>query len=74
MIYANSKSIFQSIIAAKKEGVMFKVILVDSRPFLDGREAYTHYTNAGVDCSYILLQSMSFHIKEASKVVLNLDS
>lgn len=68
MVYASSQSIFQSILQAKKEGKTFNVIIIDSRPFLDGREAFTMYTKAGIECQYILLQSMSFHIKKASKV------
>ena len=50
MVYASSQSIFQSILQAKKEGKTFNVIIIDSRPFLDGREAFTMYTKAGIEC------------------------
>lgn len=48
----------------------FRVILVDSRPLLEGKEMMKKLTNAGIECTYILLNSLSYVMKEVTKVFL----
>lgn len=48
----------------------FRVILVDSRPLLEGKEMLEKLMDAGIECSYILLNSLSYVMKEVTKVFL----
>jgi len=56
--------------AYRKEKKQFRVILVDSRPLLEGREMLEVLIKAGIECSYIFLNSVSYVMKEVTKVFL----
>jgi len=48
----------------------YRVILVDSRPLLEGKSMLQELMDAGIDCTYILLNSLSYVMKEVTKVFL----
>jgi len=49
----------------------FRVICVDSRPMLEGRELVQSLTSAGIECTYTLLNSLSYVMMgEVTKVFL----
>lgn len=53
-----------------RQNKKFRVILVDSRPLLEGKDMLEKLMHAGIECSYILLNSLSYVMKEVTKVVL----
>ena len=48
----------------------FRVILVDSRPLLEGKEMLDKLMDAGIECTFVLLNSLSYVMKEVTKVFL----
>jgi translation initiation factor eIF-2B subunit delta len=48
----------------------YRVILVDSRPLLEGKNMLQELMDAGIECTYILLNSLSYVMKEVTKVFL----
>ena len=44
----------------KKKTKTFRVIVVDSRPLLEGRDLLEKLLDAGIDCTYIFLNSLSY--------------
>lgn len=52
----------------------FKVIVVDSRPLLEGREMLRKLVNSGINCSYVLINAVSYIMSKATKVLLGAHS
>ncbi|WVW85315.1 hypothetical protein I302_107353 [Kwoniella bestiolae CBS 10118] len=48
----------------------FKVVVVDSRPLLEGRQSLEALTSAGIPCTYILLPLLSSILPQADLVLL----
>mmetsp|Transcript_841 Transcript_841/g.1453 ORF Transcript_841/g.1453 Transcript_841/m.1453 type:complete len:539 (-) Transcript_841:8-1624(-) len=67
LTYAKNDLIEMLLAKQKKK---FRVILVDSRPLLEGKEMLEKLMDAGIECSYILLNSLSYVMKEVTKVFL----
>lgn len=55
---------------AHKKGKQFKVIVVDGRPLLEGREMLRRLTEVGIRCKYISINAVSNVMKSATKVLL----
>mmetsp|Transcript_2201 Transcript_2201/g.2271 ORF Transcript_2201/g.2271 Transcript_2201/m.2271 type:complete len:264 (-) Transcript_2201:432-1223(-) len=56
---------------ARKGGIdSFRVIVVDSRPLMEGRAMLERLSKRGIQCSYILLNSLSYVFKEVTKVFI----
>ena len=53
--------------SAQKSGRRFRVIVVDSRPRLDGRDMLLQLLDAGVSCSYGVITAISHHMKEVRR-------
>uniref|UniRef100_UPI00398F6170 translation initiation factor eIF2B subunit delta n=1 Tax=Pristiophorus japonicus TaxID=55135 RepID=UPI00398F6170 len=48
----------------------FKVVVVDSRPKLEGRETLRRLVRNGIRCTYVLISAVSYILPEVSKVFL----
>ncbi|KAF4070810.1 hypothetical protein AMELA_G00277880 [Ameiurus melas] len=48
----------------------FRVIVVDSRPRLEGREALRRLVKRGIRCTYVLISALPYILPEVSKVFL----
>jgi translation initiation factor eIF-2B subunit delta len=48
----------------------FRVIVVDSRPLLEGKKLLCTLRAANIDCSYILLNALSYIMRDVTKVYL----
>ena len=60
-----------SSLYGKRKPKSFRVIVVDSRPLLEGRELLEKLLDAGIDCTYIFLNSLSYVMtNEVTKVFL----
>ncbi|XP_032228224.1 translation initiation factor eIF-2B subunit delta isoform X1 [Nematostella vectensis] len=70
LTYACSSLIVKILKDAHDSGKKFSVIVVDSRPKLEGRECLRRLVNHGICCSYVLISAISYVIKEVSKVFL----
>ena len=60
-----------SSLHGKRKPKSFRVIVVDSRPLLEGRELLEKLLDAGIDCTYIFLNSLSYVMtNDVTKVFL----
>jgi|NorSeaMetagenome_1021524.scaffolds.fasta_scaffold536435_1 translation initiation factor eIF-2B subunit delta len=51
-----------------QEGTSVRVIIVDSRPRLEGKKMLDSLSRAGISCSYIMLNSLSYVMKEVERL------
>ena len=52
-----------------QEGKKFRVVVMDSRPQLEGRALLRRLLAHGIACSYVLLNAASFIMSEVTKVL-----
>ncbi|ORX87086.1 IF-2B-domain-containing protein [Basidiobolus meristosporus CBS 931.73] len=70
LTYACSSIVQSLLLEAHTKGISFRVIVVDSRPKLEGITLMKRLTQAGIKCTYVLINAVGFVIKEVSKVFL----
>lgn len=70
LTYGCSSLIERLLISAHKEKVKFRVIVVDGRPWLEGREMLRKLVAVGIHCTYIFVNGLSFIMPEVTKVLL----
>ncbi|KAL2714605.1 translation initiation factor eIF-2B subunit delta isoform X1 [Vespula squamosa] len=70
LTYGYSSLIQKILIDAYDAGKQFRVIIVDGRPWLEGKEQLRRLTKHGIECSYVLINALSFIMPEVSKVFL----
>ncbi|XP_064473129.1 translation initiation factor eIF2B subunit delta-like isoform X2 [Ornithodoros turicata] len=68
-------SLVQSVLKSSHEkGKRFRVIVVDSRPRLEGLEMLKYLRSLGINCTYTLINAISYIMKEVTKVMLGAHS
>jgi len=68
MQYNFSSSLIHNILVeAHDAGKQFRVIVVDGRPWLEGKEQLRRLAKHGIECSYILINALSFIMPEVYK-------
>lgn len=70
LTYGYSSLIHKILLDAHTAGKKFRVVVVDGRPWLEGREQLRRLAKHGIECSYILINALSFIMPEVSKVFL----
>ncbi|XP_008210067.1 translation initiation factor eIF-2B subunit delta isoform X2 [Nasonia vitripennis] len=70
LTYGFSSLIHKILCDAYTAGKKFRVVVVDGRPWLEGKELLRRLVKHGVDCSYILINALSFIMPQVSKVFL----
>ena len=55
---------------AEKSKKQFHVVIVDSRPYLEGQGLLERLTAAGITCTYVLLNAISYAMVNVTKVFL----
>ncbi|KAM3602566.1 uncharacterized protein V6R79_006358 [Siganus canaliculatus] len=70
LIYGCSSLVNHILCEAFEKGRKFRVIVVDSRPRLEGREALRRLVQRGISCTYVLVSAVSYMLPEVSKVFL----
>ncbi|XP_006609133.1 translation initiation factor eIF-2B subunit delta [Apis dorsata] len=70
LTYAYSSLIHKILLDAHTAGKQFRVIVVDGRPWLEGKEQLRRLSRHGIECSYILINALSYVMPEVSKVFL----
>ncbi|KAI0080706.1 IF-2B-domain-containing protein [Panus rudis PR-1116 ss-1] len=74
LTFARSSVVQKVLLGAHAEGKQFSVIVVDSRPMLEGKRLLSILSSAGVQCTYILLPALGAVISEVSMVLLGAHS
>ena len=70
LTYAKSSVVMTTLLEAHLKKKRFRVVVVDSRPKLEGRGLLSELVRAGIECSYILLNAVGYIMPEVSKVFL----
>jgi translation initiation factor eIF-2B subunit delta len=70
LTYGSSSIVEQSILRAHREGIVFSVIVVDSKPLFEGKQLARKLANHGLKVRYYLITGASHAVKDASKVFL----
>ncbi|XP_043466791.1 translation initiation factor eIF-2B subunit delta isoform X2 [Leptopilina heterotoma] len=70
LTYGFSSLIYKILCDAHSAGRQFQVVVVDGRPWLEGKEMLKRLVKHGVECSYILIHALSFIMPKVSKVFL----
>ncbi|RKP08782.1 hypothetical protein THASP1DRAFT_29428 [Thamnocephalis sphaerospora] len=70
LTFARSSVVEKVLLAAKKRNIDFRVIVVDSRPLLEGKYLLQTLNAAGIDCTYTWINGLSVAMASATKVFL----
>lgn len=70
LVYGCSSLVNNILCEAFEKNRKFRVIVVDSRPRLEGREALRRLVQKGISCTYVLISALSYILPEVSKVFL----
>lgn len=70
LVYGCSSLVSRILQEAWAEGRRFRVVVVDSRPRLEGKHMLRSLVRAGVPASYLLIPAASYVLPEVSKVLL----
>lgn len=70
LIYGYSSLVNDILCDAHEKGRAFRVIVVDSRPRQEGREALRRMVRKGIHCTYVMITAISYMLPEVSKVFL----
>jgi len=70
LTFGRSHVVEQTLINAHREGLKFKVVIVNARPRNEGELLVKRLAEEGIDCAFILLTSMSYVMESVSKVFL----
>mmetsp|Transcript_38885 Transcript_38885/g.68351 ORF Transcript_38885/g.68351 Transcript_38885/m.68351 type:complete len:506 (+) Transcript_38885:95-1612(+) len=72
LVFGKSEVINRLLLdAALVDKKTFRVIVVDSRPLLEGRDTLEILSRAGISCTYVLLNALSYlMMREVTKVFL----
>jgi len=70
LVYGRSYSVELTLLKAKAQGKNFRVLVVDSRPLLEGRRLLSTLSKAGVSSTYLNLNAVSYVMRGVSKVLL----
>ena len=60
----------QLLCEAKGQGKSFHVVVVDSRPELEGRGLLAKLTQAGIPCTYVFVNALSYAMANVTKVFM----
>jgi len=74
LTYARSSVVQKVILEAWAEGTTFSVVVVDSRPMLEGKRLLSVLAAASIPCTYLLLPALSAVISDVSIVLLGAHS
>jgi len=70
LTYACSHVVEMSLRRAHQQGKRFRLIIVDARPKREGKELMKRLVKEGIRCTYVLLNAVSYVIREVNKVIM----
>jgi translation initiation factor eIF-2B subunit delta len=76
LTYGNYEAIQVVLLEAHNNNshIRFRVIVVDSKPLLEGKRMLRKLREAGIDCTYILLNALSYVMKHVTKILLGAEA
>ena len=74
LTFAKSHVVQQTLLEAYRQGVKFRVIVVDSRPLFEGKNLAKALADAGLEVQYSLTHAIAHFTEDATKVFLGAHS
>ncbi|KAL4241158.1 eIF-2B alpha/beta/delta subunits family protein [Abortiporus biennis] len=74
LTFARSSVVQKVLLGAHEQGRQFSVIVVDSRPMMEGKKLLSVLATAGIKCTYVLLPAVGAVINEVSMVLVGAHS
>ncbi|KAF8446515.1 initiation factor 2 subunit family-domain-containing protein [Terfezia claveryi] len=68
--FAKSNIVQMVLAEAHRKKIKFRVVVVDSRPLMEGAQLCQALSEFGIDCTYTLIHALSYAIRDATKVYL----
>ena len=73
LTYANSE-VIRVVLKEAHKTKKFRVIVVDAKPLLEGKALLRDLREAGLECTYILMNALSFVMKDVTKILLGAEA
>lgn len=70
LTFAKSAVVTQALLAARKAGREFRVVVVDSRPLFEGKNTARVLSQAGIDVTYTLLAGLGHAVRGVTRCFL----
>ncbi|KAK9240724.1 initiation factor 2 subunit family-domain-containing protein [Lipomyces kononenkoae] len=70
LTFSRSAVVEQVFLEANLRGIEFSVVVVDTRPFFEGKEMVRQLCNAGIRCEYVLISGLSYVLDDITSVFL----
>ncbi|KAK9070175.1 hypothetical protein SSX86_010575 [Deinandra increscens subsp. villosa] len=74
LTYGSSSAVEMILLHAHELGKRFRVVIVDSRPKLEGRLLLRRLVGKGISCTYVHINATSFIMHEVTRVFLGASS
>ncbi|KAG8367011.1 hypothetical protein BUALT_Bualt16G0028000 [Buddleja alternifolia] len=74
LTYASSSAVEMIFLHAHELGKQFRVVIVDSRPKLEGQKLLRRLVGKGVNCTYTHINAVSYVMHEVTRVFLGASS
>lgn len=74
LTYASSSAVEMILIHAHELGKQFRVVIVDSRPKLEGKMLLRRLVGKGISCTYTHINAVSYVMHEVTRVFLGASS
>jgi translation initiation factor eIF-2B subunit delta len=70
LTFGHSECVLNTLLEAQRRGCVVKVIVLDSRPLLEGKKMVHNLTLNRFECEYTLVTSLQYIMPQVSKVLL----
>ncbi|KAL3833429.1 hypothetical protein ACJIZ3_008165 [Penstemon smallii] len=70
LTYASSSAVEMILVHAHELGKQFRVVIVDSRPKLEGQKLLRRLVGKGINCTYTHINAVSYIMHEVTRVFL----
>ncbi|KAL3596926.1 hypothetical protein D5086_008563 [Populus alba] len=74
LIYGSSSAVEMVLLHAHELGKQFRVVVVDSRPKLEGQQLLRRLVGKGINCTYTHINAISYIMHEVTRVFLGASS
>ncbi|KAL7135592.1 hypothetical protein ABFS83_11G108300 [Erythranthe nasuta] len=74
LTYASSSAVEMILLHAHELGKQFRVVIVDSRPKLEGQKLLRRLVQKGISCTYTHINAVSYVMHEVTRVFLGASS
>lgn len=70
LTFGHSEVVVNTLLEAQRNGLVLKVIVIDSNPLLEGKKTLHTLTLSRFECEYALITSLQYIMPQVSKVLL----